>query len=82
MTKKKPKKSHVEITNEVRELFKRNIPDRHHDVLFGSDMSTCAFNNMWDAMRCHFGEIALIAMREYERGYEDGKNGRKKEEWK
>jgi hypothetical protein len=47
-----------------------------HDVVFGSDTTTSVWGQLWDAMVMHVGEIELVARREYERGYHDGKSGK------
>lgn len=60
----------------LRKSFMRAIPKRFHDVVFGGENSTRTWDQLWDAMRMHFGELELIARREYERGYDDGKNGK------
>ena len=65
----------------LRESIKKNVPKRFRDVVFGGVTSTTTFDQLWDAIRMHFGEIELIARREYERGYEDGKSGRKPREY-
>jgi len=60
----------------LRESLKKNVPKRFHDIAFGDEMTTTTFNKLWDAINMHFGELELIARREYERGYYDGKEGR------
>ena len=61
---------------ELQKSLQEHIPERMWDVVFGSVSRTSAFDRLWQAMSLHFGEIELIARREYERGYKDGKAGK------
>lgn len=47
----------------------------------GPTHATC-FSALYQAMGMHFGEIELVARRAYERGYDDGKSGRKPRDYK
>jgi hypothetical protein len=67
----------------LRKSLRENIPERYHDVAFGAnEYNTTCFNQLWRAITMHFGEMELIARREYERGYHDGKKGRKQKPYK
>lgn len=71
----------VEDKHNLRESLKKSIPKRHHDLTFGDATTTTSFNQMWNAIIMHFGEMELIARREYERGYNDGKAGKKEKSY-
>ena len=67
--------------HELRKSFAEGIPQRHHDIAFGDTRSTTTFDNLFHALQLHFGEMELIARREYERGYHDAKQGRPPTPW-
>ena len=60
----------------LRESLRKGIPKRFHDIAFGGEAETTSFNQMWNAITMHFGEMELVARREYERGYNDGQAGK------
>lgn len=66
---------------ELRKSLRKEIPRQYHGLVFGDQEQTCCFEQLFKAMTMHFGELEIMANREYRRGYEDGQNGRAKQPW-